>query len=471
MHMPTVTIKDTTWAEAKASSRKTSLRVRPCSVARPRGVFFAAELVLLGAAVFGAMWTGGTFELPILIGCCAAALYLKALDSSIVHSSTAQFASDLAEGLCWGTAAGMLLLFAFPSLGSRTDAAVTGVLLAGALPLLLRPVLRQLIARKKLVEGMLIVGSGELAEKLHHALATGNSASEQRRNTSLLRFPDSLPESGGVTDFSRFHEMLRRDRISRVIVAEQDEQNRTRLAATLVAPRLSGLRVNDAVDFYEQFFGKIWIDALSSEWLLYSSGFSQSKLSIFVKRCLDITFAGLLLVLAAPLLLLLAIAVKLDSAGPALFRQVRVGLNGKNFVIYKFRSMRVDAEVHTGPAWAKEFDERATPVGRLLRKYHLDEIPQAINVLRGEMSLVGPRPERPFFVDRLEKEIPFYSLRHQMKPGITGWAQVKYRYGASIEDACEKLQYDLYYAKHRSLRCDAQILFKTVEMVLFGRGR
>jgi sugar transferase (PEP-CTERM system associated) len=421
--------------------------------------------------MLGAIWTGGTFELPILIACCAGAVFLKALDSSIVHSSTAQFASDLAEALCWGAAAGMLLLFALPSLGSRTGAAIAGVLLAGTLPLLLRPVLRQLIARKKLVEGMLIVGSGELAEKLHLALATGNSAAEQRRNTSLLRFPDNLHESGGVTDFSRFHEMLRRDRISRVIVAEQDEQNRTRLAATLVAPRLSGLRVNDAVDFYEQFFGKIWIDALNSEWLLYTSGFSQSQLSIFVKRCLDVTFAVLLLALTAPLLVLLAIAVKLDSAGPALFRQVRVGLKGKTFVIYKFRSMRVDAEVHTGPAWAKEFDPRATRVGRLLRKFHLDEIPQAINVLRGEMSVVGPRPERPFFVDRLEQEIPFYSLRHQMKPGITGWAQVKYRYGASIEDASEKLQYDLYYAKHRSLLCDTQILFKTLEMVLFGRGR
>src|SRR6185503_6497114 len=151
---------------------------------------------------------------------------------------------------------------------------------------------------------------------------------------------------------------------------------------------------------------------------------------------------------AAPLLAIIAMAIKLDSAGPVLFRQIRVGLHGETFVIYKFRSMREDAELETGPVWTGEKDERITKVGRLLRKFRLDEILQAINVLRGEMSLVGPRPERPYFVGRLDEQIPFYNLRHYVKPGITGWAQVMYPYGASVKDAHEKLQYDLYYAKH-----------------------
>jgi sugar transferase (PEP-CTERM system associated) len=471
MHMPIATINDTTWAEVSTAPRRLSLRVRRYSVARSRGAFLAAEVALICAVVLAAVWMGATFEAPILVGFCALGLYLKALDRSIVHSNTAEFSSDLSEALCWGTAAGMLLLYIVPALGSRTEAAVAGVVLAGLLPVVLRPVLRQLVNHQRLVEGTLIVGSGELAEKLHQALATGEATSEYERSSGMLRFPDTLSESAGVTDFSRLHEILDRDRISRVIVAEQDAQNRARLAATLVAPRMCGLLVNDAADFYEQFFGKIWSPVLSSEWFVYTNGFTQTKISNLVKRCLDVVFALVLLLVAAPVLLLIAIAIKLDSAGPALFRQVRVGLRGKTFVIYKFRSMRQDAEDDGGPAWATECDARVTRVGRLLRRFRLDEIPQAINVLRGEMSLVGPRPERPFFVDRLTREIPFYSLRHYVKPGITGWAQVRYRYGASVEDACEKLRYDLYYAKHRSCLCDTEILLRTVEIVLFGRGR
>jgi len=189
------------------------------------------------------------------------------------------------------------------------------------------------------------------------------------------------------------------------------------------------------------------------------------------RAAFDLIFAVLLLVLTAPLMVIVAIAIRLDSRGPVLFRQVRVGQDGKTFVIYKFRSMREDAEFKSGPAWATERDERITRVGRFLRKFRLDELPQAINVLRGEMSVVGPRPERPYFVDRLIEEIPFYDIRHYAKPGITGWAQVMYAYGASVEDAHQKLQYDIHYVKHRSMVCDLMILCRTVKIVLFGRGR
>lgn len=471
MHMPISTINDTIWAEVSAPPRTTSLRVRPYYVARPRGVMLVGLLALLGAAVLDAAWKRTTFEAAILIGCCALAFYLKGLDRSIVLSRTSQFANHLSEALCWGTAAGMLLLWSFPVLGSRPAPAVAGLLMSGLLIVAMRPVLRRLVTRKKLVEGMLIVGNGSLAVKLHQALAACDPHSGQQPGGGLLQFPAGPTEAGGLTDLSRLAGILQRDRISRVIVAEQDAPSRTRLAAALVPPRLSGLRVNDAVDFYEQFFGKIWIDALSSERFVYNSGFRHSKFSAFLKRAFDVAFACLLLLLAAPGLLLLAIAIRLDSKGPVLFRQLRVGFHGKTFLIYKFRSMRMDAESDTGPAWATEGDQRATRVGRVLRKFHLDELPQAINVLRGEMSLVGPRPERPYFVDRLEQAIPFYGLRHFVKPGITGWAQVKYRYGASVQDSLEKLQYDLYYAKHKSLLRDIEILLKTVELVLFGKGR
>jgi lipopolysaccharide/colanic/teichoic acid biosynthesis glycosyltransferase len=178
-----------------------------------------------------------------------------------------------------------------------------------------------------------------------------------------------------------------------------------------------------------------------------------------------------MILVTGPLLLLIAIGIKLDSPGPAIFSQERTGLHGAKFTLYKFRSMRMDAEAKSGPAWSSEFDDRATPFGKLLRKFRLDEIPQAFNVLRGDMSFAGPRPERPYFVDMLQERIPDYGLRHYVKPGITGWAQVRYPYGASVEDAIEKLQYDLYYIKHMSFRQDVIVLLKTLNVVLFGRGR
>jgi len=470
MHLVTSTNKDTVRAEAGAPTGKASLRVRPISMPSPRRVFLAAELALLSAALLASLWDGAAFGSSILIACCALAAYLKALDRSIVRSSKVRFGRDLAEALCWGTGAGVLILHTFPMLGSGTTAALAGLPPAALLPVVLRPVLRQLTDRKKLVESTLIVGNGRLAEKLHHALATSTFAPKPQRS-GVLRFPGGLAESGCVTDFSQLPDILQRERISRVILAEEDAQSRTRLAATLVAPRLGGLVVNDAVDYYEQVFGKIWIDALTAEWFVYTRGFRRSQSGVVFKRCFDVLCALLLLAIAAPLLLLIAIAIKLESAGPVLFRQVRVGLNGKTFVIYKFRSMRQDAEFHAGPAWAKDRDERATRIGAWLRRLHIDEIPQALNVLRGEMSFVGPRPERPYFVDRLAQEIPYYNFRHCVKPGITGLAQVRYRYGASVEDAVEKLQYDLYYAKHWSCLFDAGLLLETLALVLTGKGR
>jgi len=449
-----------------ASTGTTSIRVRPFSIARSRGVFLAVELALLSAALFEAVRNRATFGACFLMVCCALAVYLKVLDRSLARSGKARFWLDLSEALCCGIGAGMLIRYSFPVLGSGMDVALAGLPLAGMLPV----VIRHLAVREKLVESMLIIGNGKLAAKLHQALSTGNSTSGQRDTSDVLQFPGSQAESGRVTDFSQLPDILQRERISRVIVAEEDAQSRNRLAAMLVTPCLGGLLVNEAGDYYERFFGKVWIDTLTAEWFVYTSGFRRTRVNILAKRCFDVFFALFLLTLASPVLLVIAIAIKLDSAGPALFRQLRVGLDGKTFVIYKFRSMRQDAEFHAGPTWAKECDDRVTRIGRVLRRFHLDEIPQAVNVLHGEMSFVGPRPERPYFVDRLAQEIPYYNVRHCVKPGITGLAQVKYRYGASVEDAVEKLQYDLYYAKHWSCVCDVEILIQTVNLLLAGRG-
>jgi exopolysaccharide biosynthesis polyprenyl glycosylphosphotransferase len=189
-----------------------------------------------------------------------------------------------------------------------------------------------------------------------------------------------------------------------------------------------------------------------------------------IKRVFDIFSAALLLVVSAPVMLLAAVAIRLDSPGPALYRQERVGKNGKNFVIIKFRSMRTDSEKDGTPRWATADDDRVTRIGRIIRRTRIDELPQLFSVLKGDMSLVGPRPERPFFVEQLTQEIPFYSVRHSVKPGVTGWAQVRYQYGATVEDSQEKLQYDLYYVKNHALFLDVQIMLETVRVVLTGKG-
>ncbi len=189
-----------------------------------------------------------------------------------------------------------------------------------------------------------------------------------------------------------------------------------------------------------------------------------------IKRLMDIVFSLIILIVTLPITLIVALAIKLDSEGPVFFKQIRVGKDGKEFKIYKFRSMIKDAEKHTGPIWSTKDDPRITRVGKIIRKFRLDEIPQFINVLRGEMSLVGPRPERPYFVEKLSQEIPLYKRRLKVKPGITGWAQVKHKYDESIEDVKKKLQYDLYYIENISLRMDLKILFRTIFVVMFGKG-
>jgi sugar transferase (PEP-CTERM system associated) len=234
--------------------------------------------------------------------------------------------------------------------------------------------------------------------------------------------------------------------------------------------RFRGVRVEEWPTFSEKLTGKIFVNSLRPSWLIFADGTVKTSLTETIKRILDVALSGLGLILSAPLLGLAVICIKLDSHGPVFFQQERVGKDGKVFVLYKFRSMQADAERVTGPVWASEDDPRVTRVGHVLRKTRFDEIPQMFNVLIGDMSFIGPRPERPSFVDQLKEKIPFYVLRFSMKPGITGWAQVMYQYGSTVEDAMEKLQYDLYYVKNASIFLDLLILLKSLQVVLLSRG-
>ena len=231
-----------------------------------------------------------------------------------------------------------------------------------------------------------------------------------------------------------------------------------------------GIGVNDCESFYELITGKLPVTELRHTWLVFAPGFTRRRWSLAAKRLTDIVSGCALLLLTSPISLITAIAVKLDSPGPVFYQQDRVGLGGLVFRIFKFRSMYVDAEAKTGAIWAAQRDPRVTAVGRFIRRMRIDELPQLMNVIRGEMSLAGPRPERPEMVANLSRTIPLYSHRHSMRPGLTGWAQVCYPYGATVEDATEKLGYDLYYIKNWSLLLDLQIILQTMKVVLYGRG-
>ena len=237
----------------------------------------------------------------------------------------------------------------------------------------------------------------------------------------------------------------------------------------LLRSKLSGRIIEDGITFYEAITGKILVEKVNPGWLIFSEGFDYGRLTFLIKRVLDLTFAVVGLSLSLPISLLTALLIKLESPGPVFYLQERVGERGKVFPIIKFRSMRQDAEKN-GAVWASKNDCRVTRVGNFIRKVRIDEIPQMWNVIRGQMSFVGPRPERPVFVEQLVEKLPYYSLRHATKPGITGWAQVCYPYGASEEDALRKLEYDLYYIKHQSIFLDLLIIFRTAKTVLFRKG-
>jgi len=259
-------------------------------------------------------------------------------------------------------------------------------------------------------------------------------------------------------------------KVSLIVVALEDRRGRLPVDE-LLRCRLAGVKIEDAPSFFERLTGKILVSDLRPSWFVFSPGFNKPRLFKSAKRGLELVAALALLVASAPLVGLAMLLIRLETPGPALFRQSRVGVRGRVFELFKLRTMRLDAEASTGPVWASDEDDpRVTRLGRLLRKLRLDELPQLVNVITGDMSFVGPRPERPHFVDTLRQVIPYYDERHTVRPGITGWAQVKFGYGSTLEDSERKLQFDLYYVKNMSLLLDVAIVLDTFKVMLLGRG-
>lgn len=322
---------------------------------------------------------------------------------------------------------------------------------------------------------VLIVGTGEEAQ----SVATDLGAAGSARRTIVGFYPtatDSSPAGSQALAAPVFakglsiDEVVQKYRVDEVIVAVREQRGGGVPMDQLLACRIRGIPVLDLAGFFERAKGEVPTDSLKASWLVYGHGFVQGGLRTLVKRIFDLISSSVLLVIASPVIVLTAIAIKLESPGPIIYRQERVGLGGRSFMCLKFRSMSTDAEKDGVARWATKNDSRVTRVGAFIRKMRIDELPQLISVLKGEMSLVGPRPERPSFVAQLKEQIPFYDIRHSVKPGVTGWAQVRYSYGASVEDARRKHQFDLYYVKNNSLFLDLLVLVETVSVVLFREG-
>jgi len=318
---------------------------------------------------------------------------------------------------------------------------------------------------------VLIIGDGKLAHDLARVLLFDRSHRYQ-----VIGFLSNDPSRVGIQlvnpkiigTVKQLFEMAELHQVDSIAVCVEDRRGTMPLEA-LLDVKAMGIEVVDGHRMYEEECGRLSIDELKPSFLIFSTGFKRKPIVLLVKRCADILGSIVGLAFLAPLLLLISLLVKMDSSGPVLYRQTRVGLHGYPYVLLKFRSMCHNAEAE-GVKWAEIGDSRITKVGYWLRKLRLDELPQFFNVLVGEMSLVGPRPERPHFVQELRKHIPYYDLRHTVRPGITGWAQTCYQYAASLEDSHVKLQYDLYYVKNLSLWLDLRILFRTIRVVLRGSG-
>ncbi|MGI9420456.1 MAG: TIGR03013 family XrtA/PEP-CTERM system glycosyltransferase [Geminicoccaceae bacterium] len=329
--------------------------------------------------------------------------------------------------------------------------------------------------RTRIKPRALILGTGAKAETLWHALDHGFHGPNvdgfvQLEGAALSPAGASLLPAQRVFDMpSDLPAYVRDHRIEEIVIA-LDNTGTSLPEQELIHCRMGGVAVTDSASFAERFTGRVKLDLMESDWLIFAPGFRRGRLRSLAKRVTDLVYSAIILTAALPLLPLIALLVKLDSPGPILYRQERVGLDGRPFEIYKFRSMRADAESDGKARWASDRDDRITRFGQFLRQSRLDELPQLFNVLKGDMSMVGPRPERPEFIEELAAAMPLYQKRHTVRPGITGWAQINYPYGASIEDAREKLEYDLYYVKDYSLFLDLVIMVQTARIAFGGIG-
>ncbi len=355
--------------------------------------------------------------------------------------------------------------FLFPRFMPGNGSALAGLIILTFTLFCWRAAYSWLVKMPFLRERVYVLGTGERAQRLLNGLRqraelgievvgwTGNIEGELTRETVAAHLLGLAQQNG----------------VHRVIVAMPDRRNRLPVEE-LLDLRLAGVKVEEATSWLEKITGRIEVEQLYPSWLIFADGFRFSSGFIMMRRLFSTLVAAAGLLLALPLLPFVMLAVKLDSKGAVFYRQKRVGLGGSQFYCYKFRTMRQDAEADTGATWATDDDPRITRVGAFLRTSRLDEIPQLWCVLKGDMAFVGPRPERPEFVEWLSREIPYYGVRHAVRPGITGWAQVQYKYGNTLQDAREKLQYDLFYIKNASIGLDMLIMFQTIKIVLLGRG-
>ena len=319
---------------------------------------------------------------------------------------------------------------------------------------------------------VLVLGTGSRAAHVEACIAQRGAAC----NVQVMGY---LPMGGShhFIDHARILDtqeplsaLAARLRISEIVLAVRDRRSGGIPIADLLECRLQGIRIMELSSFFERENGHLQLDSMNASWMILAEGFHQGMLRDTAKRLFDLVISAAMLVCSLPVMALAALLIKLESPGPVLYRQERVGQGGKSFTILKFRSMRADAEHDGKPRWASQNDSRVTLVGRFIRRTRIDELPQIFNVFFGDMSFVGPRPERPYFVQDLIQQIPYYGVRHTVKPGITGWAQVRFAYGSSVDDAIHKLQYDLYYVKNHSLFLDLMILLQTAQVVLWGKG-
>ncbi len=411
--------------------------------------------------------------LAIAVGCQACLYYADLYDLRIVADRRELFVRTL-QALGATSIVMALFYFFFPSLiigrGVFIIAAILVVLFTIGWRLAFEWASKQARPRER----VLIVGTNhaavQLARELHERRAELGVVIVGFVDTDPARVGEALVNPGIIGTIDDIPSLVRTLQVDRVVVSLSDARGKLPMEK-LLEMRMGGVSFAHLPSVYEEYTGKIAVENLRPSWLIFSDGFTRVGTLGSAKRFTDIAGCGFLLILTLPLMALAALGIALTSRGPILYRQQRVGLNGRVFTIYKFRSMRVDAEAATGAVWATPGrDARVTRVGWFLRRSRIDELPQLWNVLAGDMSLVGPRPERPEFVASLIQQIPFYGQRHVVRPGLTGWAQVRYAYGASVEDAMEKLQYDLFYVKNRSIALDLYIIFETLKTVLTRSG-
>lgn len=435
----------------------------------------AAASVRLGAADGLAVLTtaGGLMRAGVVASICQLCLFFADMYDLRLVADRRELFVRLLRSLAATTIILAVVYFWFPSLivGRGVFLLTTAFIIAAIL--LSRLLFEFATSQVQPGERLLLIGTTPAAV----ALAQEIHERQAELGVEIVGFVDPDPARVGAALFNPgvigtiddIPTIVRTRSVDRVVVSLADARGRLDMFK-LLEIKLSGVTFDHLATVYEEYTGKIAVENLRPSWMIFSEGFRKSKTQIVTKRLLDIVVASLGLLLAAPIALIVMALIKLTSPGPIFYRQERVGQDGRPFMVVKFRSMRVDAEVGTGPVWAQKNDTRVTPIGRFLRRTRLDEIPQLWNALSGDMSMVGPRPERPGFVADLTRQIPFYGQRHVVKPGVTGWAQVRYTYGASVEDALQKLQFDLYYIKNMSVALDIFVMFQTVKTVLLRRG-